>query len=150
GVVRSSIQFRWIARVRGESGKLKAGEYLFDAPLTPSQVLDRVVRGDIILHRLTIPEGLTAKETLERIARSRLAKAADLETAFRDPSPIRSLDPLASDLEGYLFPETYHFAKGTPAAKILEEMTARFREVFDGTRIARAAELGMTPRQAVT
>jgi UPF0755 protein len=149
-VIRSALHFRLLARLRDASGKLKAGEYLFDGPMTPSQVLDRLVRGDVLLHRVTIPEGLTGREILDRIARQRLATAADLEKAFRDPSSIREIDPDARDLEGYLFPETYRFAKGTPAPRILEQMASRFRQVYDARMRARAAEIGMTVRQVVT
>jgi peptidoglycan lytic transglycosylase G len=149
-VIRSKLQFQWMARFRGEASKLKAGEYLFDAPLTASQVLDRLVRGDIILHRITIPEGLTAREILDRVSKARLARPAELESAFRDPAAIRALDPNAPDLEGYLFPETYRFARGMPAPRILDEMAGRFKDVFDSRMRARAADLGMTVRQVVT
>jgi len=150
GVIRSALHFRILARWRGVSSKLRAGEYLFDAPLRASEVLDRVVRGDVLLHRVTIPEGLSGREIIDRIARQRLAARADLEQAFHDAASIRALDPQARDLEGYLFPETYHFARGTAASRIFEEMTARFGQVFDAAMRARAAELGMTARQVVT
>jgi UPF0755 protein len=150
GVLRGRLPFTLLARVRGVSGKLQAGEYLFDRPMTPWEVLDKVVRGEVVLHRVTIPEGLTGLETLDRIVRARLVRRADLDAAFRDPAPIRDLDPEARDLEGYLFPETYRFPRGTSARRILEEMVARFREVYAEAAAARARELGMTPRQVAT
>ncbi|MBI3449789.1 MAG: endolytic transglycosylase MltG [Acidobacteria bacterium] len=149
-VIRSPLTFRWLARWHGVSSKLQAGEYLFDRPQTTSQVIDRLVRGDVLLHRVTIPEGLTGAEALARVAEARLASVRDLEAALRDPAAIRDLDPKAADLEGYLFPETYRFARGTPASRIVAEMVGRFKGAFDASMRARAGELGMTVRQAVT
>ncbi len=150
GVVRSALHFRLLARLAGVSRKLQAGEYLFDRPMTPAQVLERIVRGDVLLHRLTIPEGLDGGAIIVQIARARLAPAGDLERAFRDAAAVRIWDAEARDLEGYLFPDTYHFARGTAASRILEAMVGRFQDVFDASLRARAAEIGMTSRQVVT
>src|SRR2546422_745038 len=58
GVVRSSLAFRLLMRLRGAEEKIHAGEYEFIGSLTPDEVLDKLVRGDVVLHKLTIPEGL--------------------------------------------------------------------------------------------
>jgi len=150
GVIRQTLPFRILARVNGVASRLQAGEYLFDRPLAPSEVLDRIVRGDVLLHRVTIPEGLTGSETIDRIARARIVRRSDLEESFRDASIVRDRDPNARDLEGYLFPDTYRFARGTQAHRILGDMVARFREVYDGTIAGRAASMGMTAREVVT
>jgi UPF0755 protein len=150
GIIRGQMPFTFLTRLRGVSSKLKAGEYVFDRPMTLDDVIERIVRGEVLLHRVTIPEGLSGPEILERIARLRLVRRAELDEAFRDPAPIRDLDPQARDLEGYLFPETYRFARGTSAKKILGEMVERFREAYAESVGGAAATMGMSARQVVT
>src|SRR5436309_948336 len=62
GVVRSPLAFRLLMRLRRAEEKIHAGEYEFSGPMTPDAVLDKLVRGDIVLHKLTIPEGLRIDE----------------------------------------------------------------------------------------
>ncbi len=150
GVIRSPFFFRTLVRLRFASERLKAGEYLFEGSSRPGEVLSRIVAGDVYLHRITIPEGFTGREVIERLSGRGLAVAGELEAAFADASPIRDLDPEASNLEGYLFPDTYHFPRGIPAARILAEMVARFRQELDEDLLARASETGMTLREIVT
>jgi UPF0755 protein len=150
GVIRSPILFRLQTRFSGSSELLQAGEYRFSVRLTPGEVLHRIVSGDVILHRLTIPEGLTGREAIQRVARMGLAEEEDLLAAFANPEAMRDLDPEASDLEGYLFPETYYFARPAPARKILGEMVSRFRAEFTAALRERAEERRMTLRGVVT
>lgn len=150
GIIRGRTPFTLLTRLRGVSSKLKAGEYVFDHPMTLDDVIERIVRGEVLLHRVTVPEGLSGPEILDRIARLRLVRRAELDEAFRDPSPIRDLDPEARDLEGYLFPETYRFARGTSAKKILGEMVAHFRRAYTEEVGGAAATMGMSTRQVVT
>jgi UPF0755 protein len=65
-------------------------------------------------------------------------------------SLIRDIDPAATDLEGYLFPETYTLPRGVPAARLIALMHDRFRVVFTEELQQRAQAQGLTVRQAVT
>ena len=63
GVLRSPGVLRaWLA-LRGGAGALQAGEYRFDSPASPFEVLDRLARGDVVLHPVTLPEGLVLEDT---------------------------------------------------------------------------------------
>jgi UPF0755 protein len=74
----------------------------------------------------------------------------DFLSAAQDPTRIKDLDPLARDLEGYLFPETYSVTRTTSAADLVAAMVARFRENFPEASRQRASEAGMSVRQVVT
>ncbi len=113
---------------------LKAGEYRFDAPLSTVEVLDKLIRGDVVLHRVTVVEGLTLEETADALARAGFGDRTAFVAAMRDPSPISDLDPEARDLEGYLFPETYSFARGASERQIVTTMVQTFRDRFE-TRV---------------
>jgi len=104
----------------------------------------------VLLHAVTVPEGLDVGETATRIAEQGFGPVEALLAAFRDPAPVLDLDPEAEDLEGYLFPETYHFPRGATPGAIAETMVARFREAATSDYAARAASVGLTLRQAVT
>jgi UPF0755 protein len=149
GLVRHPLVFRVLARTRGVSGKLKAGEYALSGPLSLEGILDVLVRGDVVRREVTVPEG----RSLDEIATIVASEGMGLEpflVAAHDPSPVRDLDPLASDLEGYLFPDTYEVPQSPEAPRgLVHRMTLRFRQVIE-PQLPRIAERGLTVRQVVT
>ena len=109
---------------------LKAGEYLFDRPLTPLEVYRKLVQGDVYLCTVVIPEG-SDRFDIARILNQQLGLDPELFVRISEqPSPIRDLDPEAPTLEGYLFPDTYRFPRGASAATVALTMLARFRHVL--------------------
>ncbi len=129
GILRTEWPFLLFRYLR-PGATLKAGEYYFDRPLAPLQVLDKLRRGEIYYHSLRIVEGLNMHEVVDAVGASGLASKQDMWEAVRDPKPAADLDPAAANLEGYLFPDTYQFPRRTTAAKIASAMIARFRKVY--------------------
>src|SRR5882672_884615 len=107
GVVRDRTTYRAAVWMSREGRRLKAGEYRFDRPMTPFEVIDKIARGDVYVIHVTFPEGLTIAEMAKIFEDHGLGSAPSFIQATKDPSPIRALDPAATDLEGYLFPDTY-------------------------------------------
>src|SRR5688572_32090269 len=107
GVVRDALSFRVGLYLSGQGRRLQAGEYRFDSPMTPMQVIDKLARGDVYVVTITFPEGLTVAEMAKIFEAQKLGRATEFVEAAADPSSIKALDPEAKDLEGYLFPETY-------------------------------------------
>jgi peptidoglycan lytic transglycosylase G len=150
GVVRDPLTFRAALWRSGQAKHLKAGEYRFDRPMTPIDVLGKLARGDVYVINVTFPEGLTIAE-MGRIFESHgFGPASAFVQAARDPTPIRALDPAAGDLEGYLFPETYALPRHADASKLVRQMADRFEHVFTPDLRAAAQSRGLTVRQAVT
>jgi len=151
GVIRSALAFRLLMRLRGAEGKILAGEYRFEDQATPSQVLDRLVRGDVVRHKLTIPEGFRLDEIARVAGSSGLAdEGAFARAAGGGSRLISDLDPDARDLEGYLFPDTYQFPRGLAEDRMVAEMVQRFRQELTPDRLQRMRALGLTLRQMVT
>jgi len=149
GLVRHPLLFRLLARQRGLGARLKAGEYALSGPLSLEGILDALARGDVVRRALTVPEGRSLDEIAALVVGEGLALEAFLAAA-RDPGPVRDLDPLATDLEGYLFPDTYDVPQSPEAPRALVRlMAARFREVISPD-LPRIAERGLTVRQVVT
>lgn len=148
-VVRKPTLLKLWLRWKGGDETLHAGEYRFEHPSTPIEVLERLRRGDVVLHAVTVPEGLTLVETARRIADAGFADEDALFAAFSDPAPILDFDPEAGDLEGYLFPDTYRFPRGETAPRIMEALVGRFREMAGPDYDERAGRAGLSLRQAV-
>jgi cell division protein YceG involved in septum cleavage len=120
---------------------LQAGEYRFDGAAALPRVLDKLVRGDVVDHAVTVVEGLTLEETAEALADAGFGDLDALLAAMRDPAPIADLDPEAKTLEGYLFPSTYRFRRGTTEEEVVATMVATFRRAWESEIEPLLAEL---------
>ena len=127
-IVRSRYGFdivRWRKR-----GTLKAGEYRFDHPASAVDVYARIARGDVFTKAVTIPEGANLFEIAARLEQAGFGTRQEfLDAAAKQVSLVTDLDPGAKSLEGYLFPDTYHFQRKATAAQICAAMVRRFRAV---------------------
>ena len=131
GVLRTSLPFIALyALGRPRRRTLKAGEYLFDHPLSPRQVYWKIVRGEVYYHLVVIPEG-SDRFDMARIFHDKLSfDPRKFLLTTDDPRLIRDIDPQASTLEGYLFPDTYRFPASTTPASAVQTMLSRFRQVM--------------------
>src|SRR5688572_26039213 len=107
GVVRDDPTFRAALWRTGRARSLQAGEFRFDRPMTPIEVIEKIARGDVHTRRITFPEGLTIREMARIYEQQKFGAASAFIEAASDAAPVRDIDPAATDLEGYLFPETY-------------------------------------------
>jgi peptidoglycan lytic transglycosylase G len=150
GVVRDHLTFRIALYASRQGRHLKAGEYRFDRPMTSAEVIAKIARGDVFVIHVTFPEGLTAGEMSKIFEAHGLGAASAFMDASRDPSPIRSVDPVAPDLEGYLFPETYALPRKTDASKLVTQMVAAFEQALTPELRQAAAARQWSTRQLVT
>jgi UPF0755 protein len=115
---------------RARHRTLKAGEYLFDRPLSPVDVYRRLIRGDVYLHAVVIPEG-SDRFDMARIVEQQLGvNPEDFLRSTEQASLIHDIDPEAPNLEGYLYPDTYRFPRTTGPAAVVSAMLGRFRQVL--------------------
>jgi len=115
---------------RGDS--IKAGVYEFSKPISAADVLEKLIRGDVILKSVTIREGLDRFAVARLFAAEGLGRAAAWDKATADADSIHDIAPEATSLEGYLFPDTYKFSPGTPVHTIVAGMVTNFRKHFSG------------------
>jgi UPF0755 protein len=126
GVIRSEFAFRMWHRLHPQPS-LKAGEYLFEHPARLREVHDRLARGDIYFHTVTIPEGYTLFDIARAMQEAGLGAAQDFVQITKTRTQlIADLAPEAKSLEGYLFPNTYQFTR----TQTLEEMAAAMVHEF--------------------
>ena len=149
GAVRHPLIFRAYVAWRGVEGRLRAGEYRLEGPLSLEQIIDLLVRGAVVRRELTFPEGKNIEE-MAAIAETAGIDPGAFLAAARDAKPMQALDPEAEDLEGYLFPDTYDLPGGPgAAAALVERMVWRFRQVM-APELPLMSERGLTLRELTT
>lgn len=150
GLLNHPLKFRILAVYQKATTKIKAGEYRLSGEMSPREILDHLSRGMVHLHRLTVPEGLTIRETAERAAKAGLCSRADFIRVATDPDFAGRMGIAGKTVEGYLFPETYYFEKPVSAEKIGRTMIGRFKSVFTDAWRERARKLGFSVHEIVT
>lgn len=150
GVISSAGNFKLLARLKGGMGKLKSGVYEFSRPATPAEVLKRLLAGDVILQRLTIPEGFSLKEIAARVAALGYGTADEIIQLGRNREFLGQLGVEAASLEGYLFPETYFVPLDATPRQILQLLAKELRKRFTPEMIAAGEAAGLTPHQMLT
>ena len=136
GVIRNALAFVFWHRLHRKQS-LKAGEYLFDKTAKALDVHDRLVRGDIYVHTVVIPEGYTMFDIAEAVEDAGLGSRREfLDVAQSDLGLISDLAPDAKSLEGYLFPNTYEFTRTQNMKDIVAAMVKQFRQVAEQIGLA--------------
>lgn len=129
GIIRSVFAFRMWHTLHPKHS-LKAGEYLFERAASIPQVYERIARGDIYFHVVTIPEGFTMFDIAQAMEDAGLGSAQEFLTIARTRTDlIADLAPEAKSLEGYLFPNTYQFTRTQSREEMVGAMVRQFRQV---------------------
>jgi UPF0755 protein len=149
-LIKSRVAFVWIGRFHSADRKIQAGEYELNPGMTPAEILTRLLSGQIVLHPILIPEGLTMVQIADIFGQQGLADRQELLRLMKDPIVIASLGIEAPTLEGYLYPDTYKFPKGVRAKDIIATMVDHFRQIYAPDLQARAQELKMSQHEVIT
>jgi UPF0755 protein len=141
GVIRNAWAFRLAMRLDSESRPLKAGEYRFTEAMSPADVIDKLARGDVYLRPITFPEGLTIAEMGTIFEQHGFGTAREFIDAARRAAPqVQEMDPTATSVEGFVFPETYALPRHTTATMLVDQMVERFKHVTTELRAEARAE----------
>jgi UPF0755 protein len=137
GVLRSGYELEALKLKLG--GTLKAGEYRFDHPAKPSEVYERLRRGDVYTISLVIPEGYNIFDIAAAVQAAGLGSGERfLDAERRQTELIAEWSPGATSLEGFLFPDTYKFSRHATPLEMLAAMVRQFTEEATRLRIAPA------------
>jgi len=151
GVVTNPLALKIYLRLTNRGSNLKAGDYKFASPISALEVVEKIRRGDVDLERVTIPEGFNRFDIAETLStKTGKATAEEFLRLMDDQTPIERIAPVARNLEGYLFPDTYNYNSKTAPADLIQLMTNRFVEVFTPEWTARAGQIGLTVHQVIT
>jgi UPF0755 protein len=124
-----------------QHGRLQAGEYMFDHPMTVPEVMTKLIRGQVHLRKFTVPEGLSVGEVANEWERQKFGSATEFISAAESAVRIvQEFDQKAVSIEGYLFPETYSFPSRTSASQAVEVVLNRFSYVIEELKKSVAPE----------
>jgi peptidoglycan lytic transglycosylase G len=153
GVLREPRLLTMLGILRGDSGNIKAGEYVMQGRVSPNELLDYLVSGRARYVSLTVPEGFSLSEIAQRLEERELGQADSFLALTRDPQFIASLElpvePQPATLEGFLYPETYFFHRGASQEALVTAMVNEFRKRALQVLEEQAGRVGMTPYQAL-
>ncbi|GAB6097986.1 endolytic transglycosylase MltG [Desulfatiferula olefinivorans] len=151
-LISSANRFRILAALTGRDKKIKAGEYRFDAAMPPWAMLQDLSTGKVYLHRVTIPEGYSLYQIGQALQAAGICDEGPFVTAATDPVRVRkaAIAEPAETFEGYLFPDTYHFARKTNPDTVIDAMVSRLRSVFKSIWFERSKELGLSLHEVLT
>ncbi len=136
GVIENKLIFSQGVKVLRAQNSLKAGEYLFKPQMSMYDVMETIRSGKGILHKVTLPEGLTVFQIFERIAKNDI-----LEGAL----------PVALPEEGSLMPDTYPFQRGTTRVEVVERMRLAQQNFLASVWAKRIPDLPISsPEELVT
>ena len=128
----------WYARYQHKE-KVHVGEYLFEQGITPSILLEKLYRGDIVLHQVTFLEGWSFKQIV-----AALSDQLDIQHTLQGKDINDQLAMLNLPInypEGWFYPDTYRFSKGTSDVEILLQSYKKMRHTLTELWAARAEKL---------
>ncbi|MCH1570559.1 MAG: endolytic transglycosylase MltG [Longimicrobiales bacterium] len=149
-IVGSARLFHAYIRIRGADRSLKAGTYQMRTRSSMRQALGQLSRGEVETVAVTVPEGLAFWQLAPILAGITGDSDAAIAEALQNPSLTERFSVPGPTLEGYLFPDTYRFARGVPLEAVIDAMVERYRSVWTDERRMTLAASGMTEQEVVT
>ena len=128
GAISSPLVFRIAVTFYGNQSRLQAGEYLIPAQASMREIMDLMVEGDTLFYAVTIPEGLTSQQVVNRLMANELLVG-----------DIAEIPP-----EGTLLPETYQFSRGDTRQGVLDRMRRDHDRIVAEIWARRAPDLPLT------
>jgi UPF0755 protein len=150
GMIKSRILFYGLAITRRAFRSIRAGEYEFNTAMTPSAVIDKLLRGEIKTYRVTIPEDFSVKEIAARLMEYKLIDEEYFFELAEDEEFLESAGIKAASIEGYLFPDTYNFDRSMSTRQIMRIMVNRFWKKVTPAMLDRAGKLGFSVQEYIT
>jgi UPF0755 protein len=147
GVVDSVNRFRDVAEERGLDGSLKPGTYKLVTGMSIDAVLDLLAKGPSTGIPVTIPEGFTVAQIVDKLAATEQFTKAEVEQALKSKDLIVTNRPKGEDsLEGLLFPDTYGIEPDDTAVGVIQEMADQLEVVLSRYQLSTAPQ-DLTPYQ---
>lgn len=150
GLVKNRVFFYALVGIKRATKTMCAGEYEFATSLSPSELVDKLIHGDIKKYRIIIYED---SSLIQVAARLKEYKLIDEKTFFElagDKVFLSNLGIQGPSIEGYLFPDTYLFNRSMSTRQIMRSMVERFWNKISPEMINQAATKGLDPHQFVT
>ena len=148
GLLEQAWPFVWLARLRGRSSQLKAGNYSLDHAISPLELLEVITKGEVTQRQISIIEGWTFKQL--RAALNASPDIAHDTLNLTDAEILQRIGAAESHPEGLFFPDTYNFAAGSSDLVIIKRAYHVMQQRLQETWAGREPDLPLqTPYQAL-
>ena len=138
---KNNYTFRILTKLMKLEDQLKYGEYNLSPSMNMLQILHKLVKGEVITYKITIPEGYTCTQIAELLDKKEIAKKEDFLKLVKDSEKT---------LEGYLFPDTYEVPKRYGAEKMVKVMLSNFDQiVLENKFTERAEKIGFSLNEII-
>jgi len=131
GLIRSKFLFITLVRLQKGTGSIKSGEYSIEKSSKTSDIINKLVRGEVVTLKFTVPEGLYIRQIADLLQKKGIVSADKFIAASSSRVLLEKYHIPFNSAEGFLFPDTYVVAKGLDAYRIVEIMIQRFFEELD-------------------
>lgn len=128
---KNNYTFRILIKLSKLEDKLKFGEYNLSPSMNMLQILDKLVKGEVIAYKITIPEGYTYTQIAELLDKKEIAEKETF---------LKLLEDSEKSLEGYLFPDTYELPKQYGAENMVKVMLSNYNQIAIENKFADKAE----------
>jgi len=154
GLLSRPAYFRLLAGLRGDTTRVRAGEFVLQGRISPSEMIHNLVHGESRLWRFTVPEGYSIRDIAAKLDQEGKGRGAEFQRLARDAKFIASLqlpfETAPPSLEGLLFPETYYFSAGTSEAELARSMVREFVQRAVPLLTGRKGNPALEPYQVLT
>lgn len=162
GLVRSETAFLWYTRLGGTQNQLQAGSYRLSPSETTAEIVSHLVKGSVDTFSITFYPGATLTDNVTKVEGRRDVTSILLKAGYGQDEitaglaktydhPLFQDKPIAADLEGYVFGETYNFNSGATVEVILERTFDEFyKRLMEYNLINAFEEQGLTLYEGIT
>lgn len=130
GLIRSSWHFVLAARLRGQAGRLKAGDYRINDGMTFEAILRKLAKGEVDYRRFALPEGYSIYQAAELLDQKGIFTKESFLKKCCDSGLLSRLGISAGSAEGYLYPATYNLSLDSDEAQLIGQMVRQSGKVY--------------------
>ncbi|MDB5179387.1 MAG: Aminodeoxychorismate lyase [Candidatus Saccharibacteria bacterium] len=152
GIIRNQQAFSLYTRITRTQNKLQAGTYRLSPGETTPEIVKHLVDGNVDTFSIQFLPGATLAENRTVLIKAGYS-SAEVDTALSGvyTSPLFDTKPSRSDLEGYIYGETYNFSSSATVEDILNRTFAQYEQVIqDNDLVAKFKSHGLTLYQGIT
>jgi UPF0755 protein len=150
GLVESRPFFWILALGKQATRNVRAGEYEFSGSMSPSEILTKLVRGEIKDYLVMLPEDITTGEIAKRLLVDKLINEKEFMSLSVDKAFLASLGIEGESIEGYLYPNTYRFDRSMTTREVIRILVRQFWKEITPEMRKRAEKIGLTLTEWVT
>lgn len=149
-VISNQRMFRWAVQFMGKETEIPVGTFKLVDANSNYEIIEQLVYGSPEIKKVRLLEGWSVEQIADQINKVMGLSKEDILSLSNDYRFLRKHDIQASSIEGYLFPDTYHFFDGDTPHIILSNLVDEYKKFWNDARRHRADELGLSEHDVVT